>query len=142
MYFVCGASRKFNDTCLTGNCTFNMHHCFKLFKKLFSIDGSLYPLENSITSCFHRWNLSPQQFHRRKIYILIFPSVETSTSRGIQYFQKVFKRWNLNRIMFPSMEAYPPTYSKQKRCLKIQNMFPSMETYRSHVKLTKWFHQC
>ena len=43
MYFVCGASHKFNDTCLTSNCTFNMQHRYKLLKKLFSIGGSLSP---------------------------------------------------------------------------------------------------
>ena len=87
-YFVGGASRKFNDTCLTGNCTFNMLHWHKLLKQLFSIGGSLSP---------------------GKLHQIVFPSVESFPQHNSidgKYIPSFFHRWN---------EAHPEEYSIFKK---------------------------
>ena len=141
MYFVCGASGKFNDTCLTGMCTFNMHHCYKLLKKNFpSVEvfppGKLhqivfpsvesFPQHNSIdgkyiSSFFHRWNEAhPEEYSIFKK----FSSVGTSS-------ESCFHRWK---------RTLQHVASGKSAALKSKTCFHRWK--HIHVKLTKWFHRC
>ena len=105
-----------------------------IIKKFIFHRWKSFPLENSIKLCFHRWNLSPNIIPSMEN---IYPHFSIGGTKHIQrntVFSKSFQALEPHQNHVSIDGSAPSTCSKrQKRCLKVQNMFPSMVTYPRQI---------